>query len=576
MPLKWQRLRVSSSSLVPPLLYQFSYTVEGYELFITDLTYIWSEHLDRKSILRRADDDDTTIDPSEDQEQLTVLLQKIGEALQHDSGHNTVLSRGLESASLHLTTTTKLPAPLKPLRWNLYLSRNPHSLSTNQLLLPLIKAEAVWQSREQVLIDQLKKKDWVLGKLFDKLEAMGIDIGTVFPGVSGHRPGQKDTMLSHTAKYIKGVEPFDKDSWAQETNVSFPELSSAASLVTEATGFDVSSTDKLQDLSAPPEGWWEQLSAAVEDPSDSESQKRFVDKRPPSGSLETDTDSGNEDDDEDDEFERQETPPHLKRTTAEALSPSPGLKSNTETHETRSPTKSSEPSAVQKPAKGGLGIIGGRRKPQPKEKTPPPPVDTNENRKSKSPRRSPPEAADSDATASETDGDDDLSPPPPPKPKPKASAPAPAPAKRGLGVIGGKKEQQPPPPPPSSTPQASEQPSDHLSKSETKPPKRIGQLGVIGGIARSSRHAMEPGSPKDAAPSVISEQDNDALKGVDTKLELLRATRPVSHEPRSKMTPSTEPEIEETEQQRADRKREELKRQLEAKAKAPAKKKRKF
>lgn len=42
-----------------------------------------------------------------------------------------------------------------------------------------------------------------------------------------------------------------------------------------------------------------------------------------------------------------------------------------------------------------------------------------------------------------------------------------------------------------------------------------------------------------------------------------------------KETPA-EPEREETEEQRADRKREELKRQLEAKSKAPVKKKRRF
>ncbi|PYI18261.1 XLF-domain-containing protein [Aspergillus violaceofuscus CBS 115571] len=303
MPSKWQRLHVSSSGSVPTLLYQLAFTEDGYELYITDLTYIWSEHLDRVSILRRADEDDTTIDPSEDDDQFTVLLQKIEEALHHDSsGHSAALSRGSEGANLHLLTTTKLPAPLQPLLWRFYLSQDPHSAATDQLLLPLVKAEAVWQSREQVLIDQLMKKDWVLGKLFDKLEALGIDIGTIFPGVSGHRPGQKDTMLSHTAKYIQGVEPFDKDSWIRETNVSFPELSSAANLATEATGSGVSDADRFQNLTAPPDGWWKRLSTAIVDSSsDNEPRKPAVDKRPFDGSLETDTDSGNEDDD--DEFE---------------------------------------------------------------------------------------------------------------------------------------------------------------------------------------------------------------------------------------------------------------------------------
>ncbi|PYH84053.1 XLF-domain-containing protein [Aspergillus uvarum CBS 121591] len=575
MPSKWQRLHVSFSGSVPTLLCQFTFTGDGYGLYITDLTYIWSEHLDRKSILRRADEDGTTIDPSEDDDQFTVLLQKIEEALHHDSsGHSAALSRGSEGANLHLLTTTKLPAPLQPLRWRFCLSQDPHSAATDQLLLPLVKAEAVWQSREKVLIDQLMKKDWVLGKLFDKLEALGIDIGTIFPGVSVHRPGQKDTMLSHTAKYIKGVEPFDKDSWIRETNISFPELSSAANFATEATGSRVSDADRLRILTAPADGWWKQLSTAVVDScSDNEPRKPAVDKRPFDGSLETDTDSGNEDDDDDDEFERQETPPHLRRTTAKALSPSPGAEPSSKRHEMRSPSRSEHP-AVQRPFKGGgLGVIGGRKRPQSNEKTPPSStseVDIPERRAK--PPVPPPRVTDSDATASETDGDDDLAPPPPSKLK----APAPAPVKRGLGVIGGKKKEHQPSLPSSSNRQPFQPTSDQPSKSGTQaPPKQTGRLGVIGGVARSTKRTAESQPPTDAASSAKSENSDDASEGATTELAPPRAARSVAQEQKPKLTPPAE-QKKESEQQRADRKRDELKRQLEAKAKAPAKKKRRF
>ncbi|RAK80586.1 uncharacterized protein BO72DRAFT_422542 [Aspergillus fijiensis CBS 313.89] len=571
MPSRWHRLHFSSSGNVPTLLYQFTFTVDGYELYITDLTYIWSEHLDRKSILRRADEDDTTIDPSEDNDQLTVLLQKIEEALHHDSGHSAALSRGSEGASLHLLTTTKLPAPLNPLRWRFYLSQNPHSATTDHLLLPLVKSETVWQSREQVLIDQLMKKDWVLGKLFDKLEALAIDIGTVFPGVSGHCPGQKDTMLSHTAKYIKGVEPFDNDSWIRETNVSFPELSSAANLATEATGSGVGDADRVRDLTAPADGWWKQLSTAVVDSSsDNEARKPAVEKRQFDGSLETDTDSGNEDDD--DEFERQETPPHLRRTTAKTQSPSPGAEPSSARHGTRSSSRS-EQLSVQKLSKGGgLGVIGGRKRPQSKEKTPPSSASEVDipDRRAKPPVP-PPRATDSDATASETDGDDDLSQPQPLKLK------APAPVKRGLGIIGGKKKEQPPSLPSSPNRQPSQPLSDQLSESKTQtPPKRTGRLGVIGGIAGSTKRTAESQPPTNAASSAKLEHSDDASEGATTELADPRAARSVSQEQKSELTPPAEQEKEESEQQRADRKRDELKRQLEAKAKAPAKKKRKF
>ncbi|PYH40886.1 uncharacterized protein BP01DRAFT_350314 [Aspergillus saccharolyticus JOP 1030-1] len=577
MPSKWQRLHVSRSDTVPTLLYKYSFTSDDYALYITDLTYMWSEHLDYKSILRRADDDNTTIDPSEDREQFNVLLQKVGEALQHDSGQNSaVLGRGSEDTHLHLSTTTKLPAPLKPLRWNFYLTRAALSATTEHLLIPLMKAEAVWQSRERLLIDQLKKKDWVLGKLFDKLETLGIDIGTIFPGVSAHRSGQKETVLSHTAKYIKGVEPFDQDSWASETNAHFPELGSAASLATEAAGARVSDADKPQSLSVPPSGWWEQLSAAVVDSvesSDIEPRKQPVDRRQFNDSLETDTDSGMEDDDDDDEFERQETPPHLKRTTAQASPSSRSPERDTAQRETRSPSPG-RPSAQKPSTRNGLGIIGGRPKPQPKGKTPSPPpapaVDFHRNKPNLS-ATPPPKATDYDATASETDGDDDLSPPPPPRPKALASS------KRGFGVIGGKKKDQDQPPPTSSTQQFSRPPSDQSSKSlDTQPlPKRTGQLGVIGGIKRSTKPPVKSQSSPDAAPDAKSGKYDDLSGGDTAQLEPSRPIRSGSHEQKPVLAPSTE-QTKESEEQRADRKRDELKRQLEAKAKAPAKKKRKF
>ncbi|OJK03124.1 hypothetical protein ASPACDRAFT_40444 [Aspergillus aculeatus ATCC 16872] len=541
MPSRWQRLHVSSSGNVPTLLYQFTFTVDGYELYITDLTYMWSEHLDRKSILRRADEDDTTIDPSEDNDQFTVLLQKIEEALHHDSGHSAALSRGSEGANLHLFTTTKLPAPLNPLRWRFYLSQNPHSTTTDHLLLPLVKSEAVWQSREQVLIDQLMKKDWVLGKLFDKLEALGIDIGTVFPGVSGHRPGQKDTMLSHTAKYIKGVEPFDKDSWIRETNVSFPELSSAANLATEATGSGVGAADRVRNLTAPADGWWKQLSTAVVDSSsDNEPRKPAVEKRQFDGGLETDTDSGNEDDDDDD----------------------------FETHHSQDVKSKPWCGAKLNRARDEITVkVGAFNK-----KTPPSSaseVDIPERRAK--PSIPPSRATDSDATASETDGDDDLSSPPPPKPK------APAPVKRGLGIIGGKKKEQPPSLPSSSNRQPSQPPSDQLFESKTQtPPKRPGRLGVIGGVARSTKRTAESQPPTNAASSAKLEHSDDAPEGATAELADPRAALSVSQEQKPELTLPAEQEKEESEQQRADRKRDELKRQLEAKAKAPAKKKRKF
>jgi hypothetical protein len=60
MPPKWQRLHLSQKGL-PPLLFQYTWSRQGYEIHITDLTYIWSERLPRKTITKRAEEDATTI-----------------------------------------------------------------------------------------------------------------------------------------------------------------------------------------------------------------------------------------------------------------------------------------------------------------------------------------------------------------------------------------------------------------------------------------------------------------------------------------------------------------------------------
>jgi hypothetical protein len=218
MPPKWQRLHLSQKGL-PPLLFQYTWSRQGYEIHITDLTYIWSERLPRKTITKRAEEDATTIDPGEDPEQLDVLLEKIGEALQKGN-ESAVLSSGTQTDSLEITITAKLPSPLKPLKWSLKLSKEPLSSLTIKLLIPLLREEAEWESRQRLLMNQIKQKDYVLGKLFDKMETIGVDLGSVFPSAAGSRTSRKAITRSEAAKFVKGIAPFEEQTWLAETGVS--------------------------------------------------------------------------------------------------------------------------------------------------------------------------------------------------------------------------------------------------------------------------------------------------------------------------------------------------------------------
>lgn len=256
MSSEWRRLRLSQDDL-PPLLCQYTWTRQGYELYVTDLTSIWSERQSRKEILKRADDSATTIDPSEDLDQLDLLLTKIGEALRGDGGTTTTINTGTTSDSLELNTTTKLPAPLRPLKWTLQLSKEPASSTTSHLVLPLLRGESSWESRQRSLLDQLKQKDWVLGKLFDRFEALGADLGAVFPGAAGLRTARKGSSRSEAAKFIKGAAPFDEQSWLAESEGSSSSYKVAFNLVHELTGSDKGLD--LARLRPSQDKWWSSL-----------------------------------------------------------------------------------------------------------------------------------------------------------------------------------------------------------------------------------------------------------------------------------------------------------------------------
>ncbi|OJJ35439.1 hypothetical protein ASPWEDRAFT_28074 [Aspergillus wentii DTO 134E9] len=600
MSAKWERLRLSHKDEIPTLLCKYAPTAKGYEVIITDLTYIWSERLDHREVLKRADKDGTTIDPSEDLDQFKVLLQKIGDALQGSPGSSSILNDGSTRDSLELMVSTKLPAPLKPLKWTLYLSKQSQSSSTSHLLLPLLREEAGWDLRQRSLLDQLKQKDWVLGKLFDKIEAMGVDLSTVFPGVSGLRTARKGSTLSQASKYIKGVAPFDEQSWLNQSSKSSSDSGLAANLLAEMTGSD--SNLEQEELRPAPDKWWEHLlehnhstiAPAQEEPREKPGPK------PSHDDLDMDTDTAPET--ENDEFERQETPPRLKQ--------SKGIDEDTHPATEKKAPISKSPSPVPQKAKGkpskGLGVIGGKKhtkKPSPSPSPSPPQPSPSPEPKHlipEPPKRPPP--TDDLETETESESESGSEPEPEPEPEPKAPSPSPSPSSpphkepanpppkksRGLGLIGGKKKQKqatPPPPPPPPPPQPvsepqSQSPTPQKSPAATPPPKpkRTGKLGVIGGGSKAAKSSQGSGTRTVPQPQVKDEvrtSPDSVGDSVKPKIAPSRSSSPVVRRARAPPVPA-EPEKEETEEERADRKREELKRQLAAKSKAPAKKKRKF
>lgn len=256
MSSKWHRLHLFQQEL-PPLLFQYTWTRRGYVLYVTDLTSVWAEELSKSQILKRADDLAATIDPSEDLQQLDLLLAKLGEALRGDGGTASIHT-GIHAESIKIVTSSKLPAPLRPLKWTLHISKKPPSSLTEQILLPLLKGEASWESRQRFLLDQLKQKDWALGKLLDKLEAIGLDLSTVFPSASRRRNAQNSITREELAKSVHGIAPFDQSAWLAESREPYSGSLGLASDVFQAT-VGSSSPESVEKLGPPQDGWWHSL-----------------------------------------------------------------------------------------------------------------------------------------------------------------------------------------------------------------------------------------------------------------------------------------------------------------------------
>ncbi|MCJ1476321.1 hypothetical protein MMC13_004987 [Lambiella insularis] len=210
MSLQWSLLSQSELSYPSPLLVKHEISSSAYTIHVTDLTHIWTESLDRKQIIRRAFDENVSIDPSEGPDQFRLLLQIIEKSL--TGGPDTNLDARLvgEDSSLMLEITASLPPPLNPLVWHIHLTRAPQKLLSTELVLPCLRELSHGRTEVASLLVNIKEKDHVIGRLSDKLEAAGIELNTVFPSAAPGRRS-KASLRESVPKSVKGLSVFDPE-----------------------------------------------------------------------------------------------------------------------------------------------------------------------------------------------------------------------------------------------------------------------------------------------------------------------------------------------------------------------------
>ena len=216
---KWHLLSLPTTvTNVPPLLAKFEHALTGYKIILTDLTNIWSESLDRQEILRRAFDQDTSIDPSEDADQFGVLLDRLRQGLGNPRGPDgSILQlQYLGGRNLILRISFPLPAPLRPLDWRFHLSPAEPIDLTTEFVMPLLQGLAVQARRTESLLACINEKDHVLSKLVDKLDSSGVDVGSIFLSAAGHKTGRKAVTWEQAGSVVKGLDAFDEQEWKHD------------------------------------------------------------------------------------------------------------------------------------------------------------------------------------------------------------------------------------------------------------------------------------------------------------------------------------------------------------------------
>ena len=210
----WTPLRLSLHlSCSPPLLIKYDFRPSSYTIHVTDLTYIWTEHLDRKQILRRALSLDTSIDPSEDAGQMEQFLRHVQDSLRGTRSTKLSLIQGDAPKHLVLNTFTSLPAPLEPLQWPIYLAPAGQNVFTGEFVLPYLSQQLNAKAQIESLLQQLKDKDHVISRMTDKMQSDGLDFSKVFPSAAVSKARNRLDSRESVARLVKGLGEFDEEQW---------------------------------------------------------------------------------------------------------------------------------------------------------------------------------------------------------------------------------------------------------------------------------------------------------------------------------------------------------------------------
>lgn len=268
----WKPLKLTTQDqAIPCLLAKYDFGPTTYTVSLTDLTYLWTESLDRKQIIRRALELNTSIDPSEDSSQMQLLLSHVREALEGISGTSVTLTRIDALNKLPLNLSVMLPSPLPPLEWPIILSQASQELFTTHFVLPFLSQNLSLRGQIVSLLENLREKDNVIRKLTDRMHSDGTDIRSLFPGAGSVRSGLRVSGKEAAARSVRGMAAFDESDWREQFSANRNSPNSMHGLVEAVFSSDNGDMkDFTQPLEVQPQ-WWEHLQLDAPQNADSHS-----------------------------------------------------------------------------------------------------------------------------------------------------------------------------------------------------------------------------------------------------------------------------------------------------------------
>ncbi|KAI1145106.1 XLF-domain-containing protein [Nemania diffusa] len=554
-PCKWYPLPDFPG--LPPLLVSAGFEQSSYTLHITDLSNIWVEKLDRRGILLRSLQENTSIDLVDaDPEQWAVFLSKLKAALDPTSSDHHLTGLGIAADpqsnnkdGITLCITCELPKPLHPLKWPVRLLKCQPASLASELVLPLIRGHYRQRREAEDLMKQLNEKDALITKLLDKLNTMHTPLELIFNSLSA----KHTTSRAAAEDKIKGLAAFDEENWRSQRNIESPQ--SAPALLRSvfgdprfncATHMDMGVSDTLND-------WWAKLGPSFRAASKLESNSSLQERR-----EEATIKKDSPEDIDNADFQVQVTP---TRTSLRRPSSSKSTEGDA-THETAESEGSSGPVShpTRSPNKprSKIGTLGSTK------------LLPQHHSASQSSRTL---QTDEDNTASESE---DAEPPESPKHARQSNT--------RLGTIG-KPRQSPQPKNPVATKEPSADVTDDTasgSDSDSDNPPRLpsspkgapatprkATLGRIGGKPNNNI------SPQNQRKSTSGTASDDSVSPKKTEVRKIGALGRKS-QTETKRVHSDTPIEPETDEQKAERKRAELAKELNRQTVVPARKKRKF